>query len=186
MAKQNKPVLKVNKKATDMVITSASGDVVYTGKESASTAAMVTLRSRFQGPRKFESPMHLAEACSKYFEWGNMNPWKKPELIRAGLLAGATRYLEIPRPFTISEMCHFIGIAPNTWGLYRSEPQYLEFHEICQWAEEVIRDRKIQGAYVGVYHPLIASRDLGLIEKSESENTGTVKHVVTGITIVED
>ena len=120
----------------------------------------------------------------EYFVWAERNPMIKTELIRSGILAGTVGYIPVDRPFTVEELCQFINLNPSTWQKYKSDPGYVAYHETCQWAEEVIRNRKIQGAYIGIYNPLVATRDLGLVDKSESEQTVTA-NVITGIKVIE-
>lgn len=184
--------MKSNAEATEIITikNKEDGEVIYTGDKSkapAITSSQIAFNKRFGGQmRKYIHAMDLAMACSAYFEWANTNQIYKPEMIRSGILAGRTAHLGIDRPYTQSELCLHLGISVPTWSKYLKDDDYSEFREVAEWAEEVIRNRKIQGAYVGIYHPLIASRDLGLVEKTEAEANATVNHVITGIVISED
>lgn len=194
MAKTKKkgPVMKPNTEATEIITIKdkENGQVIFSGDRShapAVTSSQIAYDRRFGGPiKKYVSPIDLAEKCSLYFEWANCNPIYKTEMIRSGILAGRTAQLPIDRPYTQYELCQHLGISTTTWYNYLKDDDYIHFREVAEWAEDVIKNRKIQGAYVGIYHPLIASRDLGLVEKTETEQNATVSHTITGIIISED
>lgn len=188
MAKRQKSPITITprpEQAQDVTVRDKDGSVVYQGAQIDVPDQFknkgFTLRDRYGRVKVFTSPEDLIERCIKYFEWADMNPMYKSELLKSGALAGKEADVKVMRPYMLKEMCLFIGVSSSTWSKYKSELAYVQFREAIQFVEDAIETRKLQGAYIGIYNPLIATRDLGLVEKTESEQNTTINHVVTGI-----
>lgn len=188
MAKRQKSPITITprpEQTQDVTVRDANGSVVFQGSQRDVPDQFknkgFTLRDRYGHIKIFTDPQDLIERCIKYFEWADNNPLYKSEPLKSGALAGTEMDVKVMRPYILKEMCLFIGISSTTWSKYKTELPYVQFREAVQFVEDAIETRKLQGAYIGVYHPLIAARDLGLAEKTESEQNTNINYTVTGI-----
>lgn len=128
------------------------------------------LRSKHGRDKIFESPEILMEACLDYFEQTSKRVWEKTEFKGADIVE-----VKIPTsvPFTLSGLCLFLDIDQDTWINYRKNESYKDFFGVIKKVDEIIYTQKFEGAVVGAFNANIISRELGLIEKQETEVTVT-------------
>ncbi|MGJ4954613.1 terminase small subunit [Bradyrhizobium sp. HKCCYLRH2015] len=111
----------------------------------------------------FSSPDILLAACVEYFTWVEENPLYETRAFSSkdGILTA-----EIPkmRAMSVSGLCIFLDIVPQTWADYRKREG---FSEVCTRVDEMIRTQKFQGAAAELLNPAIIARDLGLADRSE-------------------
>ncbi len=121
-------------------------------------------------PPLFQSPEDLWEACCQYFEWAETHPIYES---RAFQHKEEVQLKDIPklRPFSQAGLCRFLNISTQCWWNYRNA-RGPEFHRICSQVEEIIYEQKFNGAAVGLFNPVIISRDLGLRDNVELTGPG--------------
>lgn len=123
--------------------------------------------------RKF-TPEQLREKIAGYFQWAKDNPIIE---YKAFASQGEILYATIPkmRALTIRGLCVYIGVAEQTWNEWRRDKVY---PAIQAWADSVIFEQKLSGAAAGVLNASIIARDLGLVDKVQTEQSGEVKYIV--------
>lgn len=124
-------------------------------------------------PRKYQTAQDLWDAAVEYFEWCEANPIFDHKL---------TQYqgdpidvsTSIPRAMTIGGLCVHIGVnhkylndKMDDLDLDTKEGQ--DFSEIIGHIREIIRDQKFSGAAAGLFNSNIIARDLGLVDKQETD-----------------
>lgn len=120
----------------------------------------------------FENPEQLWNACCEYFEWVEDNPLFEEKLFHAaGVITKDIAYH--PRPMTMGGLCIFLDIADSTWQEYRKKD---DFSAICANVDKIIYHQKFAGATAGLMNAAIIARDLGLKDKQEVEQSGSVSH----------
>lgn len=125
-------------------------------------------RSSHGRKKLFESAELLKEEIQVYFNWCDSNPWWRNEPIKSGEKAGETMKIKIARPYTISGMCLYLDASESFWKNFRKNTNLSQdFLSVIEWAEEVIRTQKFEGAAVGTFNANIIARDLGMVDKKE-------------------
>lgn len=119
-------------------------------------------RSRHGVERMMKDPQALYEACSDYFQWVKDNPLigEKVGFSKGKTCRANTTHI---RAMTITGLCIFLGIVSRTWYLWKSDQK--DLLPVMEWAEEIIRTQKLEGAAAGLLNANIISRELGLAEK---------------------
>lgn len=139
-------------------------------REMIHTGDKVTGRGR---SRTFETPDDLREACLEYLEWADHNPLiEEKHFCAQGQIF--TAELKKPRAVTIVGLCLHLGIHRHTWQNYRISD---EFDLVCDEIEDRMKQYKFENAVAGLMNPTLIARDIGLVEKTEVSNSGTVTHV---------
>lgn len=118
----------------------------------------------------FSSPDDLWQACCEYFEWAERNPIfeSKPFQHKADV-----QLKDIPklRPFSQLALCRYLGITTQAWWNYK-HTKGPEFAQVCTTVDDIIYEQKFSGAAVGLFNPIIISRDLGLRDGVEVSGPG--------------
>lgn len=123
----------------------------------------------------FANPEQLWDACIQYFTWVEDNPLQEEKATQfQGAFVKDT--VNKMRAMTIGGMCLFLGICEDTWDNYRKQDDFLG---VTKQAEQVIRNQKFTGASADLLNANIIARDLGLVDKKEHDNKGTVTVVMT-------
>jgi hypothetical protein len=120
----------------------------------------------------FTSPQLLKDACIQYFEWVEDHPlWE----YKVAQFQGAP--VEMPvnkmRAMTVESLCLFLDIAYCTWRTYATHESHKDYVEVIAWAESVIRSQKFAGAAADLFNANIIARDLGLVDKKETQTNIT-------------
>lgn len=127
-------------------------------------------RSKHGRDKLFESPELLWEEACEYFQWCIDNPWIKNEAIKSGDAAGTIMEVPTSRPFTLIGLCLYLNCSENYFRNFADNNKNSDdYMAVLTRIEETIRNNKYEGAMVGAYNANIVIRDLGLIEKINSE-----------------
>ncbi len=128
------------------------------------------------------TPEVLQKKINEYFEWADNNPIIKTDVIRNGDKAGQVLEIPINRPYTIQELCRFIGINSATWRNWirkRELEKYIEEGDngkieqieqlfvIISDTKDIIAGQQLAGATAGIYNPMIVARMNSLTDKQE-------------------
>ena len=120
----------------------------------------------------FESPGKLWEAACEYFEWVEDNPLSE---MKAFSYQGEIIKTDIPkmRAMTESGLCLFLDIGVSTLHDYKKNK---DFSEVISRIEKVIFTQKFEGAAADMLNANIISRELGLSDKTQIEQSGGLTH----------
>ena len=129
------------------------------------------MRSKHGREKIFSSPKILWEAAQEYFQWCDDNPWHRNEVAKAGDHFGEQVTVEIQRPYTLKGLCIFLDVDENTFNNYGNKPEYQDFFSVVSKIRKIIYTQKFEGAVVGTFNSSIIARDLGLVDKSETDIT---------------
>jgi hypothetical protein len=105
----------------------------------------------------------LAENIDEYFQWCIDNP-----IYETKFMGSDIQMVQIPHPrvFKKEELARFVGLSE--WRLVEDlKGVSNDFSQIIKEAEKIIADQKFTYATVGMFNPVIISRDLGLKDQSE-------------------
>lgn len=132
------------------------------------------LRSKHGRDKLFETPKLMWEAAAEYFEWVDSHKWEK---IETTIKPHGTETKTIPteRPYTISGLCLYLNCNVQYFNDFeKSLPKdEKDFSSVITRIREIIYTQKFEGAAVGAFNSNIIARDLGLVEKKETEIKGT-------------
>lgn len=123
-------------------------------------------------PAAFATPGDLWDIAIKYFTWVSANP-----LYESKLYGGDGKIAKLPkmRAMTEKAFCLWCGISEQTFRNYKKEPiesneaNAKDFFEVAKRISDIIYTQKFEGAAGDFLNPNIISRDLGLIDKSETD-----------------
>lgn len=154
------------------LMTEAEKDRGENGRFIPGTAIWRERNSHGRNP-VFESPEDLWKACCEYFEWANSNPLYSDTLVT---FQGKAEHEPVAhlRAFTLKALCLHVGIKYETWRAWRNTR--LDLKDVMTDAENVIHVQKFEGAAAGLLNSALISRDLGLVEKREIEDTTPPEH----------
>lgn len=141
-------------------------------------------RSKFGRDKTFKSPKLLMEAAVEYFHWCEDNPLLAEELkvVSNGNGLGSNveaHELKKVRAFTIMGLCLFCGVNTEYWRTFKhqlvvnknnTQRVVNAFNSVIVFIENTIYEQKFSAAAAGLLNANIISRDLGLIDKVQSEN----------------
>jgi hypothetical protein len=132
------------------------------------------LRATSGREKIFSTPEHLWKAACEYFEATDTRKWKKKDWVGKDALEVER---ETETPYTWTGLALFLDVDSRTLRNYANEDSYKDFFPIISRIQDIIYTQKIEGATVGAFNANIVSRELGLADKVETENTLTVKSV---------
>lgn len=123
-------------------------------------------------PKALKNAKQLWHAAIEYFEWCDNNPFKQQDFIRGGDSAGTIIELDKMRPYTWMGLEMWLRdkglIAKLDDYRANKDNKYAEFSDILSHIGQIITDQKFSGAAAGFFNATIISRDLGLIDKTQS------------------
>ena len=114
---------------------------------------------------KFGRAEDLWNACKEYFEWVEKNPlWEA----KAFGYKGEVTIETVPkmRAMTLDGLCLFLDIDYKTWASYRTRRGFIQ---VVTRTEQAIKEQKFAGAAAELLNPNIIARDLGLVDKKQSD-----------------
>lgn len=116
---------------------------------------------------RFDSPEVLESACEGYFQWVDDNPLMVVELVK---YQGSATKVSVPkmRAMTIAGLCNFLDISASTWSTYSNKP---DFMGVIERVESIIYQQKFEGAAADMFNANIISRELGLADKKQMQQT---------------
>jgi len=129
------------------------------------------LRSKHGRKALFTNPKKLWEAACEYFQWCEDNPlWEAKAFQNKGEVIIA----ELPkmRAMTLGQLCFYLNCTKDYFHQFKESKTYKEnkdFSIIIKEIENIIYNQKFQGAAADLLNSNIIARDLGLIEKRQSE-----------------
>lgn len=126
------------------------------------------LRSSHGQKPVFTNPDDLREAAYEYFNSVDENPLKEQKMSQSkGKLVKRT----IPKmqAMTIQGLRIFLGISKDTWFGYKDQEG---FKDVSQEIEDIIWTQKFCGAAAGFLNANLISKDLGLVDHTETTIKG--------------
>lgn len=118
----------------------------------------------------FESAVDLWETACEYFEWVEDNPLLEEKIFHnSGEITRGT--VSKMRPMTLDGFCVFAGITDQTYYNYRDKAD--DYLEVTRRIDGIMRTQKFAGAAAELLNPNIIARDLGLVDKKETDNRHT-------------
>jgi len=143
------------------------------------------LRSKHGRDKIFESKEMLWEEACKYFQNCVDNP-----LIEVDFVGKDAKRVEKPkmRAFTLHGLCLYLGVNTKYFndlrdGLTGKEDEISkDYSEVVTRIIETIYEQKFTEAAAGFLNQNIISRDLGLVDKKETELNATVSQI-TGMEV---
>jgi hypothetical protein len=132
------------------------------------------LRSRHGRQKLFESPELLREAANEYFAWCEDNPLLET---KAFAHEGYVSNHEIPkkRVYQLVGFLRYVGASERYLHSFEknirdsNDPQLEGFLEVLEYIRTCIHEQKFEGAASGFFNANLISRDLGLVDKRETE-----------------
>jgi len=131
------------------------------------------------GREKKYSPNTLWKKFNEYTQWIDENPFKEAVLVQKGIKVKSegegkekTVYqIGLPkmRPYTITGFYVFANISNKTWAEYCKQEDFIQ---VTTRIKDICFTQKFEGAASGFFNSNIIARDLGLIDKKETEHTG--------------
>lgn len=128
-------------------------------------------RTKHGRDRIFANSDLLWESCCEYFQWVEDNPlWESKVAQYQG--APVSMNVDKMRAMTLGGLCLFLDIDENTWRDWKTKD---DFSRVILKAERVMYHQKFSGAAAELLNANIIARDLGLVDKKETELSGTVR-----------
>lgn len=131
----------------------------------------------------FSNPPKMWKAFTEYCQWCEDNPWKKHEYMVVDKVLTEV-YKETERPYSWAGFCGFIGTSEAYFRQFKKSDAYKnnpDFSTVISEIDSVMFSQKFEGAAVGAFNANIISRDLGLIDKTQSENIN-----INSVTLTKD
>lgn len=131
------------------------------------------LRAKHGREKLFATPELLWEAACEYFVWCEENPlYESKAFSYQGEIVTAT--LPKMRAMTLSGLCFYLGCNEAYFRTFKSQlPQDEQgFNTVISEIETTVYNQKFQGAAADLLNANIISRDLGLVDKNETELRG--------------
>jgi hypothetical protein len=138
------------------------------------------LRSKHGRDKLFATPELLWDAACEYFQWCEDNPFKE-ELAFHSQGVVTKDSISKMRAFTIEGLCHYLDCNKGYFNDFsdalkeKDNQESKDFSVIVTRMREIIYRQKFEGAASGFLNPNIIARDLGLIDKKEFDNKGSIK-----------
>lgn len=124
-------------------------------------------------PAKFESAQELWLIAQEYFQWVYDNPLYELKIFQ---YQGAIVEKEMPkmRAMTETAFCLFAGISTETFRNYKkANPEEIEdFFGVSHKIADIIYGQKFEGAAADFLNANIIGRELGLVDKTETDLNG--------------
>lgn len=117
----------------------------------------------------FVAPDDLWTAACEYFEWVEENPlWED----KVTSFQGVNTHEPVAkmRAMTIMGLCIFLDISQQAWSEYKKREG---FGDVTSRIDDIIRDQKFGGAAADLLNANIIARDLGLVDKAQSDHTNS-------------
>ncbi|WP_221411871.1 DNA-packaging protein [Elizabethkingia anophelis] len=132
------------------------------------------LRSKHGRDTLFSTPEKLWEAACEYFEWATDNPLPETRVFQyKGKVV--TEVVPIMRAMTMGQLCFYLKCDESYFRSFKRNENNKDFFTVIADIENVIYTQKFQGAAGNLLNANIISRELGLIDKQEMDNTTTTK-----------
>ncbi len=135
-------------------------------------------RTRHGRKKLFESPKALLEAAFEYFKWCDDNPLEEEKVFHYKGQITRTEICKL-RAYTLKGLCNYLKCSENYFIQFKAADRKDKeaFVRVIKEIESIIYDQKFTGAAAGFLNPNIIARDLGLVDKKETKQSG--KLVIT-------
>lgn len=120
------------------------------------------LRTSLPTSRKFAGPVDLWQQAAEYFEWIDKNPFKEIQYLGRNAVK---RVVPKMKPYTITGLCVYLDCSTARFHQFKNDPKCAEVYTRIM---NVIYTQKFEGAASGFLNPTIISRDLDLVEKTDT------------------
>lgn len=151
------------------------------------------LRAKHGRDRLFNNAEELWQAALEYFEYIDGNP-----IIKIDFRGPYNDQVNIPlqRPYTIQGLCLYLDCNVGYFNDFEYQlankkkenwsEKDRDFSVILARIRQTIYSQKLDGAVAGIFNPVVISRDLGLIDRTQTDLQGevTVKQI-TGMIIMQ-
>jgi hypothetical protein len=128
------------------------------------------LRSKDGKDKMFKSPEVLWKAACGYFEYIDNNPIETHQ----NLGTKNVNKVKLIRPYTIKGLCIYLDCNEETLSNYGRKDSYKDYFGVVRKIKDIIYTQKFEGAAVGLFHHNIIARDLGLVEKQQTQQEGEI------------
>ncbi|MEL7477276.1 MAG: terminase small subunit [Pseudomonadota bacterium] len=117
-------------------------------------------------PPKFTSPEDMWQKAIEYFEWCDKSQLEESKVFcfQGEIVKDGAKKM---RAMSHAGLCSFLNIGQSTWYDYCNKEQY---SEVTEAINTIMYEQKFSGAAAGLLSSNIIARDLGLVDKRESEN----------------
>lgn len=126
------------------------------------------------------------EMFKDYAYWCQKSPLKRPELIRAGLKAGQTMDIDIPRPMKEDEFVCWTGLTKKQFIDGLREGGTPENGHVLRVIATAIRNQKYDLALIGVYNYKMIMSELGMVEHEEEKPNIVINVIESGKRLAEN
>ena len=120
-------------------------------------------------PPKYETADALAHECLSYLEWVENNPLHEEKAFSVG---GEIKKEKIGKMRAATMNSGITWAIKETWINWRKTRADLS--EVIAHTEQLIYDQKFTGAAAGLLSTNIIARDLGLVEKQQTDHSGHI------------
>lgn len=142
------------------------------------------IRSKHGRDKLFENPQLMWEAACEYFQWCDENPFQEAEAKVTSNGNGEGSSVEIVnvpkmRPYTMHGLCSYLHCNTDYFKHFKNQERANkeDFSPVIKNIEDTVYNQKFSGAASGFLNANLISRDLGLVDKKEVDNTVSVKQV---------
>jgi hypothetical protein len=125
--------------------------------------------------KTISSPEQLWDYFEKYKKWAHEHPWNKKDFIRSGENAGTIIDLPIDRPLTEWGFAVFLGISRRGLINYGNMKGYEPYFHTYARIKDEMSEQRISGGMSGIYNANLVARIDGIVEKSATEISGSLK-----------
>lgn len=136
------------------------------------------LRSKHGRDKLFATPELMWDAACEYFQWCEDNPFLSTEAktVSGYKENGSIETVEIPkiRPYTLQGLCLYLDCNTHYFNQFEANLKEEDkgFSPIITRIREIIYNQKFSGAASGFFNQNIIARDLGLVDKKETDHKG--------------
>lgn len=129
------------------------------------------------GRKTIYTPEEFLDKAFEYFQWNNDNPLMEAKIIPRGVVKNKGKEdeeivftIDIPkmRAMSISGLCNFADINTDTFYEYAKRH---EFADVIRTIKDVMYQQKFEAASAELLNANIISRDLGLVDKQQIDQT---------------
>jgi hypothetical protein len=133
------------------------------------------IRSRHGREKLFKTPELMWEAACEYFQWCADNPLYE---YKGFAFQGEVTIEAFPllRALTMEGLCFYLHCSSNYFKTFKAQLTEFDddFMSIIHQIEKVVYRQKFEGAAAGLLNANIIARDLGLVDKGETNHKGIV------------
>lgn len=155
-----------------------------------------TRRSKHGRDRLFDTPEDLWKGALEYFRHVDKNPFFMAEQVKQpgkGYVDSEGEYvapeyiISLPKlkPYTLKGLCLFLHCNVGYFSDFKKslsgkeDQKSLDFSEVIRAIEETVYNQKFSGAAAGFFNSNLIARELGLVDKTEVKQQGSLEITMT-------